>query len=141
MSWKHACMLCNDRIMPPHEPQDATVIQEILTFIYEYDLQPTCTTSYFRQARVGDDRDPGLRITYDTNIRERHRDLDLASKQIGQVMIPLDQAIMEIKVDEHVPLWIVELISKYNLTLIRVSKYCKALETADLVDNRLYNIS
>lgn len=140
MTRANACILCNERKVPDHAPEDATVIQEILTFIYEYDLQPTCTTSYFRQARVGDDRDPGLRITYDTNIRERHRDLDLASKQIGQVMIPLNQAIMEIKINEHMPLWITELITKYDLTLVRVSKYCKALETAQLVDNRIYAV-
>jgi hypothetical protein len=35
---------------------------------------------------------------------------------------------MEIKVNDRVPYWLTEVISKYRCTVRRISKYCTALE-------------
>lgn len=137
---KDAKLLCNQREIPEHDSKDSATVQEIAHFAYEYNLQPTCITSYFRQAWVWTDKDPWLRITFDTNIRERHKDLDLASKKIGQVMIPLNMSVMEVKANEHLPFWIIELISKYSLRLVRVSKYCQGMETAQRVNESVFHI-
>lgn len=140
MTWEDAQNLCNNWIMPPeYKPRDEATIHEISQFVYEYQLQPTIVVSYFRQAWMWTDYDPWLRITFDTNIRDRRQDLDLGSKKIGQVMLPLDESIMEIKANEHVPFWVIELISKYELRLVRVSKYCQGLETAELVEKSVYH--
>jgi len=140
MSRKDAQLLCNDGIIPKYEARDEATIHEINQFSYDYQLQPTVITSYFRQAWVWSDQDPWLRITFDTNIRERHKDLDLGSKKIGQVMVPLDMSVMEIKANEHVPFWVIELISTYELQLVRISKYCQWMETAEIVDKSVFHL-
>jgi hypothetical protein len=49
--------------------------------------------------------------------------------------------VMEIKVIERIPHWIVELIKSNNLQLIRVSKYCKSIEAAQNIPSlRRHNL-
>jgi SPX domain protein involved in polyphosphate accumulation len=38
--------------------------------------------------------------------------------------------IMEIKANEKIPYWITELVASHNIKLVRISKYCQALESA-----------
>ena len=45
-------------------------------------------------------------------------------------MFPPDQVVMEIKVNERIPYWLTELVAVHNLTLVRVSKYCRSIELA-----------
>ncbi len=140
MKYSDALDLCNKKIIPHHEIQDAAVIDEIYQMVAVWNLRPTIITSYFRQAWMGTEYDLWLRITFDVNIRERHKDLDLESKKIWQFMIEPNYSIMEIKANEHIPFWIIELISKYNLNLIRISKYCQGLETSEKVNKSIYHI-
>lgn len=136
MKYKTAIDFLDNGVFPISDsPQDQLVINEIEEMRQVYKFNPSCVTSYFRQAWHWSDLESGLRITFDTNIRERTKDLDLSSKKIGKYMVSPDMSIMEVKCDEAVPLWITEMVSKYNLRLIRVSKYCQGLETAELVSN------
>ena len=48
-------------------------------------------------------------------------------------MVAPDKAIMEIKVNDAIPTRLTELISDFGLRLIRISKYCQGLETAEPV--------
>lgn len=140
MSYGNALRLCDQYEIPTHDPADAQVVDEIYHLAVSRKLQPTCITSYFRQAWMWTEHDPGLRITFDVNIRERHKDLQLHSKKIWRFMLPPDRTIMEVKANEHIPFWITELVSKYSLELTRISKYCQWLETASLVDQSVYYI-
>jgi hypothetical protein len=81
-----------------------------------------------------------LRITFDSNIRYRTQNLDLADKEIWSYMISPDKVIMEVKVNERVPYRVTELIAHYNFRLIRVSKYCQWLEVGVLVPTPVYTI-
>ncbi len=47
-------------------------------------------------------------------------------------MIPPRFAILEVKANEKIPYWITEMIASHNIKLIRVSKYCQALESAGI---------
>ena len=114
------------------------IINEIEEMRQIYQFKPSCITSYFRQAWHGSEFDPWLRITFDVNMRGRTKDLDLSSKKIWKYMVSPDMSIMEVKCNDSVPLWITEMVSKHNLRLIRVSKYCQWLETAELVSNSSY---
>lgn len=82
VTYKDALALCDERKLIEVEEKDRRVRDEIYEMLWNYDLHPTCITSYFRHARVGGEFDPGLRITFDTNIRKRTEDLDLSSKKL-----------------------------------------------------------
>ena len=141
LPYRDALELCNHRTIPHHAPRDRAVIEEIYAMVWQYNLRPTCITSYMRQAFVGEDYDIGLRVTFDTNVRYRAKDLKLHSKKIGPFMLSPKRVIMEIKVNERVPYWITELVAEHNFALIRISKYCTGLEAADRVPRPNYHFA
>lgn len=140
MAYKEALALCNEGIIPDHDSRDAPVINEIYEMVIENNLKPSCITSYFRQAYFWTDYDTGLRITFDTNIRYRSKNLELHEKDIWDYMISPDMVIMEVKVNERVPYRLTELIAHHNFRLIRVSKYCQWLETSAKVPRSVYTL-
>lgn len=131
MSYALAIALCGAG--EPVENVSATeqaVIEEIQYLYYTLQLQPACVVSYDRLAFNGGEYDPGLRVTFDTNLKGRTHDLSLLSA--GQVenhfFMPPGSCVLEIKVNYRVPYWLTELIGKHRCTLRRISKYCTALE-------------
>jgi SPX domain protein involved in polyphosphate accumulation len=134
LSYADALMLCNERKLPKKiDPRDRLVVEEVEAMLHQYDLKPSSITSYFRKAYVGKEYDQGLRVTFDTNLKYRVDDLDLASKQIGKTMLDPNRVVMEIKVNDNMPYWLSELIGKHNVPLIRVSKYSQSLQVAGRV--------
>lgn len=132
MPLQDALKLCNEGIMPESfDQRDASTLEEVQSMVLLYRLRPTIITSYFRHAYVGTDYDMGLRVTFDTNIRYRDNDLDLTSKNIGKFMIRPTLSVMEIKANESIPYWLTEMIGEYNVPLVRVSKYCQAIDVAN----------
>jgi SPX domain protein involved in polyphosphate accumulation len=140
LPYRDALRLCNERVMPDHLPRDGPTIEEIHSMVLQYDLRPTSLVSYLRQAYIGTDYEVGLRVTFDTNLRYRSRDLQLHFKHIGDFMVPPGLVVMEIKVNERIPYWLTELVGKHNFRLVRVSKYCQSLEVADRVPRSRYHI-
>ena len=141
MTYKEAMDFCNDGIIPPHEKRDEPVIFELYQFIKQNNLKPSCITSYMRNAYFGTDYDTWLRVTFDTNIRYRKKNLNLADKEIWEFMVSPDKVIMEVKANERVPYRLTEMIASYNFRLIRVSKYCQWLETSDAVPRTIFYIA
>lgn len=111
---------------------DQAVKQEIRYLVEALRLQPACIVSYNRQAFNGGVYDPGLRITFDTNLRCRIHALSLLNqtKAENHFFLPPDWSIMEIKINQRVPYWLSERLSHHRCILRRISKYCTALETA-----------
>jgi len=109
---------------------DQAVIEEIQYLQGTLQLQPACIVKYDRLALSGSDYDPGLRVTFDTNLQGRIYDLSLLSQGYTQnhFFMPPQWCIMEVKVNYRVPYWLTELIGQERLTLRRISKYCTALE-------------
>jgi len=140
LPYQDALNLCNTRIVPISSGSDKEVIDEVLSMIIQYDLKPKCITSYLRKAFTGGDYDTGLRVTFDTNIRYRTNDNDLSSRNPGKLMIDPEISIMEIKVNGAIPYWLTQLTAKYNLSLIRISKYCTGLEASEKVSGCIYQI-
>ena len=138
MKYKDAMNFCNHLIIPEFDKRDEATIFELYQFIKQNNLKPSCITSYMRNAYFGTDYDTWLRITFDTNIRYRKKNLDLADKEIGEFMISPDMVIMEVKANERVPYRLTEMIAHYNFRLIRVSKYCQGLETSAAVPRSVY---
>ena len=123
-----ALRLCNDRVIPRHEEVDAETIQEIYSFLWEYNLRPASLVSYTRQALVGTDYDLGLRVTFDTNLAYHSPPYYLHEMRSSFLMLPANYVVAEIKVNERVPTWLVNLIASHNLHLQRISKYCRSIE-------------
>ena len=107
---------------------DGPVVAEVLDMVGRFSLRPVAITSYLRTAWVGTDHDPGVRVTFDHDLRYRLGHLDLHEKVPGAHMVPPDRAVMEVKVNDRVPAWLTRLVSRHDLTLVRMSKYCTAIE-------------
>lgn len=116
-------------------PTEQAVIEEIQYLYYTLQLQPACVLSYHRLAFNGSEFDPGLRVTFDTNLKGRTHDLTLLSQghTENNFFVPPDWCVMEVKVNYRVPYWLTELIGKHRCTLRRVSKYCTALEQSKAI--------
>jgi SPX domain protein involved in polyphosphate accumulation len=125
-----ALRLCNDRQIPDYDPEDKEVIEEIYTFIWQYNLRPVSIVRYERQAFVGTIYDLGLRVTFDTNLSFQTYPLHLHEQPQCLPMISAQYVVMEIKVNERIPSWLTDLIADHNLHLERISKYCRSIETA-----------
>ncbi len=106
------------------------VVDEIRYLHDVLQLQPACVVSYDRLAFNGSEYDPGLRVTFDTNLRGRTHDLSLISQgqAESQFFVPPVLCILEVKVNLRVPGWLARLVNRYGCTLRRISKYCAALE-------------
>lgn len=125
-----ALRLCNDRQIPECDLEDRPLIEEAYLILWQYNLIPSCIIRYDRQALVGTIYDPGLRVTFDTDITLQLHPLHLHEQRSGLPMTSPNQVIMEIKVNERMPDWLTELIAAKNLNLIRISKYCRGVEAA-----------
>ena len=102
---------------------DQAVADEIRCLVLALGLSPACTISYRRRAFVGSRFEPGLRVTLDTDLWGAPPRLDFYSQRPTSFLMPRDWAILEIKVDDRVPSWVNELVTRHNCQLRRVSKY------------------
>lgn len=117
---------------------DQTVVEEIQYLQNVLQLQPACVVSYDRQAFEGSEYEPGLRATFDSNLKGRVHDLTLLSQSFARsnFFLPPNFYIMEIKVNYRVPYWLMEIIGQCDCTLRRISKYCTALENSKAILQR-----
>lgn len=101
---------------------NAQVLNELEYFMKFYKPVPKVFLAYDRAALFCKDN-PELRITFDTNIRARREDLRLDSDDKGELLIDKDKWVMEIKVIDSYPLWLVEILSSNGLYKTSFSKY------------------
>lgn len=109
---------------------DEAVASEVQYLVQAMHLRPSCLIEYHRRAFVGTRYNPGLRITFDTELKCRVKDLQLEHTAVNRYFLPPDWCIMEVKVDEAVPDWVSSLLIRHNCELHRVSKYCAGLALA-----------
>ncbi len=109
---------------------DQAVVSEVRYLQATLQLQPACVVSYDRLAFEGGDYDPGLRVTFDTNLKGRVHELSLLAESSTEnhYFMPPGWCVMEVKVNYRVPYWLTEFIARHRCTLRRISKYCTALE-------------
>jgi SPX domain protein involved in polyphosphate accumulation len=130
LGYSDARELCDERLVPEVETRDEAVVDEVFELLIRHRLRPTCITTYQREAWIGGEYDPGLRITFDFDLRYRLHDLELDSKHRGKYMFPPHYAVLEIKLNDRAPYWLTHLVARNNLQLTRMSKYCTSLEVA-----------
>lgn len=99
--------------------------REIRSFRDYYSrLVPACLIIYDRLAYF----EPGgsLRLTIDSNPRYRTEDLSLKESMEGTPLLPEGWTILEIKVQDAMPLWLAEILSAGKIYQGSFSKYGEA---------------
>jgi hypothetical protein len=139
LSYDRAVALCAGREIDACEPSDETVVEEVRRLVSEFDLRPTTAVGYIRDALVGREEDAGLRVTFDSRVRARDRDLDLSVDSENRFIIHPDLSVLEVKVNERVPFWLTELIARNNLQLVRISKYCQSIDAFEKAPRSLFH--
>ena len=96
--------------------------REITTFRDYYEnLVPACLIIYDRIAFFQPDGD--LRLTIDHNPRYRSEDLTLTHSMDGISLLPEGYTILEIKVQQAIPLWLTDILSEGKIYKTSFSKY------------------
>lgn len=112
--------------------RDSQILREIDWVLHYYKgITPAMYLSYQRVAMTGNGTQkkagsPGLRITFDRDIRWRVRDVELQRGSYGKELLKPGQRIMEIKTSDAIPLWLVRLLDTNGLYPLSYSKYGRA---------------
>jgi hypothetical protein len=105
--------------------EDRQIRQELNWFRDAYrPLRPACLVIYDRIAYF----EPGgdLRLTIDFNPRYRTEAMDLTGSMDGIPLRPDGSAILEIKVQEAMPLWLTAILDRLHIYKSSFSKYGEA---------------
>ncbi|MDE7097953.1 MAG: polyphosphate polymerase domain-containing protein [Ruminococcus sp.] len=101
------------------------VFTELDAFLNHYPIVPKQYISYQREAFFGKDN-KDFRLTFDRKITERRYDLQLSKESYGNYIIGADQRLMEVKVGDSMPAWLVQKLSELGIYKTSFSKYGRA---------------
>lgn len=110
-----------------YETSNEQVLREIHYFRQLYHLKPEMIVSYYRHALHGVE-DAELRMTFDFNLRCRKEDLLLEHGPYGRQFIDDNLVILEVKVNDSVPLWLARVLQELDCEQRGASKFCTSLE-------------
>ena len=101
--------------------------KELVYFRDYYEtLVPSCLIIYDRTAYFEPDGD--LRLTIDDAPRYRSTDLTLTKSMEGHLLLPEGSSILEIKVQQAMPLWLTDILSEGKMYKGSFSKYGAAYQ-------------
>ncbi len=104
------------------EQEYCQIACELNYFFERYAPVPSTYLAYDRIAMTGTE-DESIRMTFDFNIRSRQDRMDLTEDSEGTLILPENQVIMEIKVDDAYPFWLVHMLEKLRIFPVSFSKY------------------
>lgn len=103
---------------------------EILFLRRHHALRPTMGISYRRRAFLAN-TETDLRVTFDSRIQYHAAEPSLRDlPEHGRYVVDPELSVMEIKFGHSVPLWLCKLVAKSDLQMVRLSKYCSAVDRA-----------
>ena len=103
-------------------PDQSQISREIDWFLKNNPVRPRVLIACDRRAYVARENRE-LRITFDSSIRWRDRDLSLTAGDHGQELLSDGQVLMEIKLPEAAPLWLAHMLSRLEIFPRGFSKY------------------
>jgi len=118
------------------------VFTELDVFLDNYYVKPKQYISYQRRAFFGKDN-KDFRLTFDRLITERRDNLTLSEPSYGSQIIGADQRLMEVKISDSVPEWLINKLSELQIYKTSFSKYGKAYQTFiynKIFENRSVNV-
>ena len=110
-----------------YESSNPQIFREIDSFKRLYELEPEMIVSYDRHALHGID-DAELRMTFDQNLRCRNEDLHVENGPYGAHFIHMNLVVLEVKVNDSVPLWLTRILQGLNCEQRGASKFCTSME-------------
>ena len=123
ISLREAHQLIDDKVMPLKQSYHNTqVLNEIYHYVKDKKLIPKIVISYDRQAYT-DKMNHNVRVTFDTNITSRRNDIFLARKDQDENILSSDYVLMEIKTNSSIPLWLTQILNRYDVYSSSFSKY------------------
>lgn len=105
-----------------------------------YKIVPKVYLSYDRLAYF-EKNDGDFRITFDTNITARREAIRLEYGSFGELLLPENMYLMEIKINRAVPLWFAKIMSSLNIYPISFSKYGTEYKRYIIENNGYFNKS
>ena len=137
---KYASLFLNNKIDSVGSNQIARELTYFRNFYGK--LEPKIMIAYDRTSYAEIDGD--IRLTIDENPRYRTFDLNLHSSMDGQLLLPAGCAILEIKVQQEMPLWLVEILSKgkiYRSSFSKVGEAYKKIVSSNVLktERRLHH--
>ncbi len=106
------------------------VSTEAALMIERLRLRPRMAILYRRRARFGA-FDPELRITLDSRIQYSTADLDVARPfEVSRYVVDPRVTVLEVKYNHRAPIWFSKLARRHELSMVRMSKYCSAVDRA-----------
>lgn len=118
------------------------VFTELDVFLNNYYVKPKQYISYQRRAFFGKDN-KDFRLTFDRLITERRDNLTLSEPSYGSQIIGADQRLMEVKISDSVPEWLINKLSELQIYKTSFSKYGRAYQTFiynKIFENRSVNV-
>ena len=104
------------------------VATEVALMIERHRLRPRMAIRYRRRALFGA-FDPELRVTFDGRIQYHPTDFSLARPfDEGHDIVDPRITVLEVKYDHRAPLWLTKAICRHGLQIVRMSKYCSAVD-------------
>ena len=103
--------------------RELQILKEIDYFLKFYNYPtPKVFLAYDRIAYFSE-KDSGMRLTMDYNIRARSDNLDLGLDKGNTYILPTGSCIMEVKVTDALPSWFSSLLSELKIYPVSFSKY------------------
>lgn len=109
----------------PNAGQIAEEIRWVLKFYRE--LKPKLVLCYDRVAFLGKE-DPNVRLTIDKQIRYREKDMDLTLGDEGDALYEEPHYLLEIKITDRMPDYLIEAFRKLRIYPVSFSKYGRIYE-------------
>lgn len=117
---------------------NSQIENELYYYFDFYNLRATMYVSYEREAFYQKDN-MDFRVTFDSNILARDYDLQLEKGSYGELILPRNQYIMELKTLGAIPLWMVEILNKLEVKKAVFSKYGTAYTNLVLNEEDMIN--
>ena len=113
--------------------QGGQTFKELDYELHRQNLRPRIYLAYDRVAYY-DKNDRNVRITFDENIRYRWDHLDLTYGDEGCTFYPMEgKHLLELKVNEGMPLWLAHLLTELKIFPVPFSKYGKIFEKENVL--------
>lgn len=106
--------------------KDSPIVEEWRYGVLKNSLKARLLNSYTRFA-FSSEHFPGLRVTIDQNLSFTMTNSVDFTQPTRNAYWSYGKSVVEIKFDRYVPQFIIDIIRRYNLTQVPVSKYCDSV--------------
>lgn len=109
--------------------KDKRAVDDAIFLKYKYGIKPEIIVCYERQAFY-DKYNPRTRLTFDFNVRFRTTNFNTEDIETENYAIPPYLVILELKYNNHMPVWLTKMIQVFSLRTTTISKYCESVNNS-----------